>query len=259
MKNFIIAIIIVIIIPITSISAADIYSSKDSETPIITTKNPIIYNNTDYGFNFSLPTNWQGYSIITDTWSGTVQENIVTQSGPKILIRNPKWTVANPYEDLPILIFTIQQWDTYLKEDFFIGAAPIKATELARNNTYIFALPARWDFDYSLDYKDAQAIIASNPLHTINIGVSQNQINTDLACNQAISYMRFTDAKSLEVFMIDCKAGKHPEVIDTYRADMNLNDGANIENKTINTTILQFFGKLFIQYPFMALLPILIL
>lgn len=129
----------------------------------------IAYKNTDYGFNFSLPTNWQGYSIVKDTWKGTVLTDTVAPTGTKLLIRNPNWTVAAPYEDLPILVFTIAQWNAYLAEDFSVSGAPMQATELGRNNRYVFTLPPRWDFDYSIGYKDAQNIIAGNPLHAFNL------------------------------------------------------------------------------------------
>lgn len=145
------------------------YSPTDNSVPVNDSNNTsIIYKNTDYGFNFSLPANWQGYSIINNTWIGTPLTNTPAQSGPKLLIRNPKWTTSAPYEDLPVLVFTIPQWNAYLAENFSIGAAPIKASELDRNDKYVFALPARWDFDYSLDYKEAQDIIARKPLQAFN-------------------------------------------------------------------------------------------
>jgi len=129
----------------------------------------IVYKNTDYGFNFTLPANWKGFSIIKAAWEGTMQTNTVVQSGPKLIIRNPKWTAALPYEDIPILIFTVPQWNAYIAESFSISAAPIEATELSRNNTYVFALPPRWDFDYSLDFEEAEDIIAGNPLKAFNV------------------------------------------------------------------------------------------
>ncbi|MCX6717891.1 MAG: hypothetical protein NTU76_04455 [Candidatus Taylorbacteria bacterium] len=130
--------------------------------------NSIVYENTDYGFDFSLPANWQGYSIIKSTWQGTALKNISAPTGTKLLIRNPNWTETAHYEDIPILIFTISQWDSYLAENFSISAAPIQASELARNNTYVFALPPRWNFDYSLGYKEAEEIIARSPLSAFN-------------------------------------------------------------------------------------------
>lgn len=150
------------------------YSSPKEAPVAAVNQNPttITYKNTDYGFDFSLPLTWQGYTIINETWKGIILKGTVTQSGPKLLIRNPKWTTSLPYEDLPILVFTIAQWNAYLVEDFSISAAPIQATELGRNNTYVFALPPRWNFDYSLDFKEAQDIIDSRPLNPFNIGAS---------------------------------------------------------------------------------------
>jgi Immunoglobulin-like domain of bacterial spore germination len=144
--------------------------SKDAP-PVTVAPNPttITYKNADYGFNFSLPISWQGYSIIKDTWKGNILKGKVAQSGPKLLIRNPKWTNSSPYEDIPILIFTISQWNSYTAEDFSISAAPIQASELARNNKYVFALPPRWNFDYSTGYEEAENIILSKPLVPLTV------------------------------------------------------------------------------------------
>ena len=138
-------------------------------TSTVTTATANVYKNSAYGFTFTLPASWQGYSVVSQTWKGTViKTNTIEQNGAKFIIRNPKWTTGAPYEDLPILVFTTAQWNSYTAEDFSISAAPVKATELARNNKYVFALPPRWDFDYSLDYKEAQDIIAGSPLQAFN-------------------------------------------------------------------------------------------
>jgi hypothetical protein len=150
---------------------------NNAEAPIennVTTENnsSITYNNSDYGFTFRLPQNWSGYTIVEEAWNGNPLGNNAAQNGPKLLIRNPKWRAAAPYEDLPILVFTLSQWNSYLAEEFAVGAAPIQASELGRNNKFVFALPARWDFDYSLDVKEAQDIFASDPLHTYDLETS---------------------------------------------------------------------------------------
>lgn len=209
------------------------FSSRNDNVVINNPSTPssITYKNTDYGFDFSLPSTWQGYSVIKDTWTGTVLTNTTAQSGPKLIMRNPKWTASAPYEDIPVLVFTLSQWNTYLAEKFSISAAPIQARELGRNNVYVFALPPRWDFDYSLGYKEAQDIILGKPLSPFNIGVTgmpHGKLNINLICERAISYMRFVDVKSSDVFVADCKAGKHPEVIEKYKLDMNLGKGTTI-------------------------------
>ena len=60
-----------------------------------------------------------------------------------ISIRHPQWTAENPRQDIPIMIFTIEQWNSLQQEKFHIGAAPIGPTELNRNEKYVFAIPAR--------------------------------------------------------------------------------------------------------------------
>jgi hypothetical protein len=40
--------------------------------------------------------------------------------------------------------------------------------------------------------------------------------------------MTFVDGKSADAFVAECKEGKRPEVIEKYKTDMNLGDGAEI-------------------------------
>ncbi|MDD5165055.1 MAG: Gmad2 immunoglobulin-like domain-containing protein [Candidatus Pacebacteria bacterium] len=167
-KTLIVSLVIIIAL---GIGACLFYFSRTDDVVVVDSpvSDSITYTNTNYGFTFTLPVDWQGYSIVANTWNGTALTNTVASSGPKLLIRNPKWTPAAPYEDLPILVFTIPQWNSYLAGNFSISAAPILASELARNNKYVFALPPRWDYDYSTRYQQAQSIIASDPLHTFNV------------------------------------------------------------------------------------------
>lgn len=81
-------------------------------TPSSTSVPTIIeYQNTEYGFSFSLPVSWKGYSIINDIWRGYDNGNseITVEQGPIISIRHPLWTSENPYQDIPIMIFTLVQ------------------------------------------------------------------------------------------------------------------------------------------------------
>ncbi len=56
----------------------------------------------------------------------------------------------------------------------------------------------------------------------------QGKLNIDAVCQGALAYMTFPDAASSEAFVQDCKDGKHPEVMERYKADMNLGEGATI-------------------------------
>jgi len=57
---------------------------------------------------------------------------------------------------------------------------------------------------------------------------SNAKINIDEVCQGALAYMSFPDGASAEAFVKDCKEGKHPEVIEKYKADNNLGDGTAI-------------------------------
>lgn len=59
-------------------------------------------------------------------------------------------------------------------------------------------------------------------------GAAQGKLNIDAVCQGALAYMTFKDGASAGAFVSECKEGKHPEVIERYKADMNLGDGARI-------------------------------
>ena len=71
--------------------------------------NSVVYENTQYRFNFFLPGSWKEYMILNETWEGIGKEGPqsgkIVETGPLITIRHPKWTIQNPRQDIPILIF----------------------------------------------------------------------------------------------------------------------------------------------------------
>ena len=144
------------------------YKILGTDPQLITDASTIIYRNTQYGFSFALPSSWQGYSLITGKWeglaiAGTNGEQVV-QTGPLISIRHPKWTDKKPRQDIPIMIFTKEQWNQLQLEKFHIGAAPIGPRELGHNSKYVFALPARYNYAFPEGYEEVDKIIQSNPL-----------------------------------------------------------------------------------------------
>lgn len=128
-----------------------------------------VYENTQYGFRFTLPDSWKGYTIVTDKWEGLpvgdAQGDKV--SGAELSIRHPEWTAEQPRQDIPILVFTIDQWNELQQDKFHIGAAPIGPSELTRNDKYVFALPARYNFAYPVGYQEVEDILKSNPIQPI--------------------------------------------------------------------------------------------
>jgi hypothetical protein len=166
-RIFIIAVIIFLI------GVASYFILVKKQSPF--TKNPIPteslkvetldYTNTEYSFSIELPITWKGYSIVRDKWNGQVldgegtTEKATKLEGPKILIRHPLWTVDNPRQDIPIMIFTSAQWDLVVAEKLSLGAAPIGPSELGRNANYVFALPARYNFSFQIGFEEVGQII----------------------------------------------------------------------------------------------------
>ncbi len=131
-------------------------------------ENTILYQNAEYGFDFVLPASWQGYTIIKEEWQGlglgADNQGKVVAKGPKLSIRHPQWSSTQPRQDIPILVFTLEQWNSLQKEAFSIGAAPMGPKELARSSKYVFALPARYNYAFPTGFEEVESIVADNPL-----------------------------------------------------------------------------------------------
>ena len=142
--------------------------------------NAIIYENSAYGFSFALPAGWEGYRIVAEQWEGLSLENRpsgavvgsdksaetvkIAESGPILNIRHPQWTAEKPRQDIPIMIFTMAQWEALQSEKFHIGAAPMGPKELGRNSKYVFALPARYNYAFPEGFEEVDAILESGAL-----------------------------------------------------------------------------------------------
>lgn len=158
-------IILVIIIGYYLFAQKIFFVPQVSPSPSVTN---VEYKNNQYGFSVDLPESWRGYTVSIDKWignvSGGVNGDIVFIDGPLISIHNPKWTGANTYQDIPIMVFAISQWESLQQDRFHIGAAPIGPSELGRNAKYVFALPARYNYAFPPGYEEVDKIIQSGVL-----------------------------------------------------------------------------------------------
>jgi hypothetical protein len=77
--------------------------------------------------------------------------------------------LSEPRQDIPIMIFTIEQWNMLQEDKFHIGAAPVGPSEFGRNNKYVFALPARYNYAFLKGYEEVEKILKENPLKPFNI------------------------------------------------------------------------------------------
>jgi acid phosphatase class B len=135
-----------------------------------TEDNTVVYRNTQYDFSFSLPDSWKDYMLVLDKWEGYSlkegENGKIVETGPILSLRHPEWTAKNPRQDIPIMVFTLTQWGLLQQEKFHIGAAPMGPSELGRNNKYVFALPARYNYAFPTGYEEVESILRSNPLKT---------------------------------------------------------------------------------------------
>lgn len=145
--------------------------SADNYIAPATTTTPtkgILYKNNEYGFDFYLPENWEGYSVVEEEWEGYSLDaqgsQTLSTTGPFVSIRHPDWEYKSPRQDIPIFIFTISQWNDMENDKFHIGAAPINPSEIGRNKKYVFALPARYNFSYITGYEEVEEILKNKPL-----------------------------------------------------------------------------------------------
>lgn len=67
-----------------------------------------------------------------------------------------------------------------------------------------------------------------NEVSTTPAPASMGKLNINVVCESALTYMTFPDGASADKFVAECKEGQHPDVIERYKAQMNLGDGAMI-------------------------------
>jgi hypothetical protein len=61
-----------------------------------------------------------------------------------LLLRHPQWTAAAPWQDIPVLVFTHDEWPLVEQQKLGVCAAPISPIKLGENAKFVFALPPRW-------------------------------------------------------------------------------------------------------------------
>ena len=123
---------------------------------------PVIYHNAEYDFTFFLPASWRGYSVLMQQWDGeryvaAVDRSEVTDYGPVIVLRNPRWKAGDPYQDIPIRVFTRSQWEG-AEGPPSIDAGGVEF-EIAHNAKYVFAINSRFDWDESFKGREEAGTI----------------------------------------------------------------------------------------------------
>jgi len=130
----------------------------------------IVYRNSTYGFYVSLPESWRGYTISEQVKGSYLEINIV----------HPQSNVQNPRMDVPVLVVPIAMWNTWYPQNALESgqhpfAAPVPATERARNTKYVFATAPRYNFSYLPGWEEVGEIVKK--ITTLNIFPVQTQTN----------------------------------------------------------------------------------
>jgi hypothetical protein len=86
---------------------------------------------------------------------------------PRSCAYHPKsqWTETDPREDIPIWIFTLDQWNRIQNDHLIVSAAPFPPTELGHNKRFVFALPPRYLHDELAGWEEVFKINTNHPLH----------------------------------------------------------------------------------------------
>lgn len=125
----------------------------------------INYSNDEYGFIITLPISWDGYAIITEEWYG-YHENDIIQTGSEIIIRNPTWAEDEIYQDIPIMVFTHDQWEQVGDDGGFHVSAGGSPSEIGRNSEYVFALRPRYDHIDARGVEEVRNIIKNEGFYS---------------------------------------------------------------------------------------------
>ena len=121
------------------------------ETPLVSTSTELIYKNYAYSFTMNLQKDWRLYTVSTAT----------IPFGNSVTLRHPLWTKENPRMDIPVLVYTVEQWDKWVKTDFegYPTAAPIGPTERGRNIRYVLATAPRYNFSFLSGFEGVEDIL----------------------------------------------------------------------------------------------------
>jgi hypothetical protein len=143
---------IVFVVAIGAAVVAVLYYWQMSHQPIpgpVTHQVSVTYTNKQYGYQIGLTEAWKGFTVINNQWEGRdTATGKLTETGPQIVLRHPLWTAANPREDMPVMVITLDQWSKIKSGQVSVGAAPFPPTLLGQNSKYVLALPARYNYDF---------------------------------------------------------------------------------------------------------------
>jgi len=126
------------------------------------------YRNPQYDFTFFLPASWQGYSVLIQEWEGVSylpakDTTAVIARGPIIVLRHPQWKADDPWQDIPIMVYTRGQWEAEKQGKFAPNIAGGVIDEMWHNRKFVFGIYSRHNaLDSVKGWQEAADIIERN-------------------------------------------------------------------------------------------------
>lgn len=150
--------VIFIIILIISFALFTKLNKSNTELGTVSNYPTDVYKNIEYGFTLNLPKIWEGYLESKTPIKSSNGENIL---GYTVIIRHPKWKENAQRMDIPIQVFTLDQWKKWEANNFegYPTAAPIGPTERGRNSQYVFATGPRYNYSFAIGWEEVDEII----------------------------------------------------------------------------------------------------
>lgn len=117
-----------------------------------------LYKNFEYGFTLNIPKTWEGYTEFKTPIKLLDKGDVL---GYTVTIRYPKWKENAQTMDIPIQVFTLDQWKKWEANNFegYPTAAPIGPTERGRNSKYVFATSPRYNYSFATGWEEVDEII----------------------------------------------------------------------------------------------------
>jgi hypothetical protein len=163
MKKSLIVLLVIIVLVVVAVEGYVVYQNYLFSKVAPNLEAWKTYKNTELGFGMIFPDSWRGYTVVSQTWQGNAVDNFDQKySGPEIVFKNPQTTPQQSYQDIPMMVFTKDQWSMVSGNNptVAISAAPIGPAEVGQNAKYVFATPPRWyGFTDAIGFQEAVDIV----------------------------------------------------------------------------------------------------
>lgn len=260
--------IVLIIIAVVAIATGYVFlrpNMTEVATPIVsdaTEDQTTLYTNNDLGLQFEYQVGPAGFVLeerepsLAEVDRDLVRSLILTQSidhermmtnppvggeGPAVIAVHVLRNASNQFS-----LGAATTYDAYSNYNLKIGPETETVVGGANGVAYLAdglyqsdtVVVAHGGFVYVLvgQFMDPTATIRQDfqsLLDSVSFIPSSNQavggkLDIRAVCESALIYMTFPDGVAADAFVADCIDGQHPEVIERFKAEMGLSDGAAI-------------------------------